>query len=100
MERIDQEKRQHAGRKVLLDQGITNEEEIAAILSSLDEEEDDQSVDTAAAVRKGRAGNQRAAAAAARQNLPVPRRQAGGFVDRRGRLPLPEVTGWSSSRSW
>eukprot|EP00984_Skeletonema_dohrnii_P004596 scaffold1625_cov70-Skeletonema_dohrnii-CCMP3373.AAC.1 len=66
MERIDQEKRQQAGRKVLLDQGITNEEEIAAILSSLDEEEDDQSVDTAAAVRKGRAGNQRAAAVAAR----------------------------------
>ena len=71
MERIDQEKRQQAGRKVLIDQGITNEEEIAAILSSLDEEEDDQSVDTAAAVRKGRADNQRAAAAAARQHRPV-----------------------------
>ncbi|KAK1733860.1 E3 ubiquitin-protein ligase, RNF216-like [Skeletonema marinoi] len=73
MERIDGEKRQQAGRKVLLEQGITNEEEITAILSSLDEEEDedDQSVDTAAAVQGGGAGYQRAAAAAARQHRPV-----------------------------
>ena len=64
MERIDREKRQEAGRNVLFEQGIADEEEIVAILRSLDEEEDDQSFDTAAAVHRGEAGYQRAAAAA------------------------------------
>ncbi len=63
MKRIDQEKRQVAGRKVLLEQGITDGEEIAAILRSLDDEEEEQVV-AAAAVQRGRggAGNQRIAA--------------------------------------
>ena len=59
METIDKRKRLKAGREVLLEQGITDEEKIAAILNSLNEEEDNRSVDTTAAVHRGRAGNQR-----------------------------------------
>jgi len=80
MENIDRAKRQEAGRKVLLEQGITDEEEIAAILSSLDED---------AAVHRGGAGNQRAAAAAAapqNQNVRMDAPAVGGLNEHLRRL--------------
>ena len=82
MERIDRDKRQEAGRKVLLEQGITDEEEIAAILSSLDKEK--------AAVQGGGARNQGAAAAAVPQNRRVAAPAAGGNRELRGALQVLE----------
>lgn len=63
---IDREKRHEAGRKVLIEQGITDAEEIAAILHSLDKGDED----TTAPIQQG-AANQRVAAAAVRREVPA-----------------------------
>lgn len=61
---IDREKRHEAGRKVLIEQGITDAEEIVAILQSLDKGDED----TTAAVQQG-VVNKRVAAAADRRGV-------------------------------
>ena len=63
---IDREKRHEAGRKVLIEQGITDAEEIASILHSLDKGDDDNT----AALQQGGV-NQRVAAAADRREVPA-----------------------------